>query len=72
MSRLVVSPNLSNVDEVYQWLVDAHAGLSETASLRLNARLILLLANHIGDPEVIQEAIVCAGSIQSARIRSCT
>jgi hypothetical protein len=72
VSRLVASPNLGNVDEVYQWLVDAHEGLSERASLRLNARLILLLANHIGDPEVIQEAIDCAVSIENARTSSCT
>ena len=62
MSALVVTPNLSQVDDVYQWLMDAHAGLGETDSLRLNARLIPLLANHIGDPQVIREAIARAAA----------
>jgi hypothetical protein len=57
MSKLILTPNLSAVDDVYQWLMDAHAGLSDAESMRLNARLILLLANFIGDPLVIREAI---------------
>jgi hypothetical protein len=72
MSRLILSPNLSEVDDVYESLVDAHVGLSEMASLRLSARLILLLANHIGDPDVIHEAVACAVSIEDARTSSCT
>ena len=72
MSALIVEPNLARVDEVYQWLVEAHAGLSETASLRLNARLVLLLANHIGDPQAVHEAIACATSIRDERTSSCT
>lgn len=67
MSALIVEPNLAGVDEVYQWLVDAHAGLSETDSMRLNARLVLLLANHIGDPQVIREAIDRAAAISDER-----
>lgn len=64
MSRLIVTPNLPDVDDIYQWLVDAHIGLSDTESMRLNARLILLLANTIGDPQVIREAIERATSIR--------
>lgn len=67
MSKLIVEPNLEPVDDIYQWLVDAHERLSETASLRLNARLVLLLANHIGDPTVIREAIDCASAIRDER-----
>ena len=67
MSTLIVEPNLAGVDDVYQWLVDAHAGLSETDSMRLNARLVLLLANHIGDPQVIREAIDRAAAIREER-----
>lgn len=67
MSALNVEPNLAGVDDVYQWLVDAHAGLNETDSMRLNARLVLLLANHIGDPPVIREAIARAASIRDER-----
>lgn len=71
MSVLIVEPNLARVDDVYEWLVDAHAGLSETDSMRLNARLVLLLANHIGDPQVIHEAIACAASIRDERTSPC-
>jgi hypothetical protein len=44
-------------DDFYQLLIDAHRGLSAEDSARLNARLILLLANHVGDLTVIREAI---------------
>ena len=67
MSRLILEPNLSGVDDVYQELVDAHAGLSEIESMRLNARLVLLLVNHIGDRQVIREAIERAGAIGDER-----
>ena len=67
MSKLIVEPNLEPVDDIYQWLVDAHEGLSETDSLRLSARLVLLLANHIGDPQVIREAIDRAAAIRDER-----
>lgn len=47
-------------DDVYAALIDAHRGLSDEASARLNARLVLLLANHIGDADVVTEAIAKA------------
>jgi hypothetical protein len=72
MSGLILEPNLASADDVYQWLVDAHAGLSESDSMRLNARLILLLANHVGDPRVIREAIACAASIRQEGSSPCT
>jgi hypothetical protein len=72
MSRLILDPNLPQVDDVYQWLVDAHAGRSESDSMRLNARLILLLANHIGDPQAIREAIACSAASGDERTRQCT
>ena len=71
MSKLILEPNLSQVDDIYQWLVEAHAGRSEADSMRLNARLILLLANHVGDPQVIREAIDCATSAPEG-ISQCT
>ncbi|MGF7171818.1 hypothetical protein FHS91_003520 [Sphingobium xanthum] len=59
MNKLPVTPNLSpsSVDDVYHWLVNAHEGLSDAESMRFNARLILLLVNAIGDPQLIREAI---------------
>ena len=47
-------------DDFYQLLIDAHRDLGDEQSLKLNARLILLLANHIGDLEVLREAIAAA------------
>lgn len=44
-------------DEFYEHLIEAHNGLSDEQSEALNARLILLLANHIGDLEVLREAL---------------
>jgi uncharacterized protein DUF2783 len=47
-------------DDFYQTLIDAHRDLTDEQSRLLNARLILLLANHIGDLRVLREAIVAA------------
>jgi Protein of unknown function (DUF2783) len=47
-------------DDFYEALIRAHEGLSEAQSHTLNARLVLILANHIGDPKVVQEAIALA------------
>ena len=44
-------------DDFYQLLIDTHRDLSDEQSARLNARLILLLANHIGDIAVLREAM---------------
>ena len=52
--------NLSRPDDVYNLLVDAHKGLSREQSEALNARLVLLLANHVGDESVLREAIEAA------------
>ena len=47
-------------DAFYETLMQAHEGLDESQSQLLNARLILLLANHIGDLEVLKQAIEAA------------
>jgi hypothetical protein len=52
--------NLGQPDEVYNALVDAHKGLSEEQCRAFDARLILLLVNHIGDDAVIREALTAA------------
>lgn len=54
-------------DDVYAALIEAHEGLSAEESARLNARLILIMINHIGDPEVISEALKVARSEVSSR-----
>jgi Protein of unknown function (DUF2783) len=47
-------------DDFYQMLIEGHQGLDDAASELMNARLVLLLANHIGDPRVLREAIAAA------------
>jgi hypothetical protein len=47
-------------DDFYEALIDAHRDLSDEQSERLNARLILLLSNHIGDIAVLKEALALA------------
>ncbi len=62
MAGLDLHLKIKDVDSAYQKLVDAHAGLSTAQSAALNARLILILLNHIGDESVIVEAIEAARS----------
>ncbi|MBX9613055.1 MAG: DUF2783 domain-containing protein [Burkholderiales bacterium] len=52
--------HLADADTFYEQLLDAHVGLSATESELLNARLILLLANQIGDARVLAECIAAA------------
>ncbi len=47
-------------DALYQVLVEAHRDLTAEQSRRLDSKLILLLANHIGDPAVIAAAVAAA------------
>jgi hypothetical protein len=54
---LNTQPNLANPDAFYAKLVELHADRSEEHSRLINASLILLLANHIGDGEVLEEAM---------------
>lgn len=57
---LNLAPNLTDPDGFYAALIDAHEGLSKEESAALNARLILILANHIGDPATLKAAISAA------------
>ncbi len=47
-------------DDFYQALIDTHRGLSDAQSALVNAKLILLLANHVGDMHVLREALTLA------------
>ena len=60
MPPLELAPNFTDPDAFYSALTDAHRERSEAESERVNARLILLLANHIGDQQVLQEALSIA------------
>lgn len=52
--------HFQDADGFYEQLLDAHAGLSREESELLNARLILLLANQVGDARVLAECIQAA------------
>lgn len=58
--KLVVDVNLDRGDDFYERLIDAHRGLSEEESRQLNARLVLILANQIGEFDVLAEALELA------------
>ncbi|WP_237213580.1 DUF2783 domain-containing protein [Falsiroseomonas oryziterrae] len=53
-------PRLADPDALFALLVEAHRGLDAEASRRLDARLVLVLANHIGDMDTLRQAIALA------------
>jgi len=53
-------PRLADPDALFALLVEAHRGLDAEASRRLDARLVLILANHIGDMETLRQAVALA------------
>lgn len=55
--KLVTAPNIADPDAFYEALLAAHRDLSDEESAALNARLVLLLANHVGDGSVLREAL---------------
>ena len=67
MAHLTTEPNLAAPDDFYERLIDMHRDLTESQSARVNAKLILLLANHIGDAEALDEAMrIARGDATSA------
>jgi hypothetical protein len=60
MSELILHRNLSDPDGFYADLMAAHDGLSKAESDALNARLVLILANHIGSRDVLNAALHAA------------
>ena len=57
---LITTPNLQAPDDFYAALIAAHDGLDADASQAFNARLVLLLANHVGSLDVLREALAAA------------
>ena len=55
--------NIQQPDDFYQALIDAHCGLTDEQSAALNARLVLLLANQIGDLNTLRQAITAARAL---------
>jgi hypothetical protein len=57
---LSTASNFARPDDAFRAIVEAHRGLTEEQSADLDAALVLILANHIGDIEVLREAIALA------------
>ncbi len=60
MPTLITTPNLRDPDGVFEALMNAHRDLDPITSRQLDAKLVLLLANHIGDPDIVKQAITFA------------
>lgn len=65
MAKLNTSPNIAHADDFYAALLALHEGKSVEESARINARLILVLANQIGDLDILLEALATAGQSAS-------
>lgn len=57
--HLNTANNIAEPDDFYEELIAVHDGLTDEQSMKLNAKLILILANHIGDRNVLSEALQC-------------
>ena len=57
---LILTTNIVVPDDLYAAFLATHDGLSSTESTALNARLILILANHVGDEQVLSQALRAA------------
>lgn len=58
--QLATHPNFADPDAAYRLIAQAHRDLSEAESAAFNARLVLILANHVGDMEVLKQALALA------------
>lgn len=56
MTPLETENRLSDPDGAYRLLIDAHRGLTDEESAALNTRLVLILANQVGDLEILRQA----------------
>jgi len=59
--QLTLSPNIADPDGFYQQLIDSQREMSEAEAELMNCKLILILANHIGDREALRQALAAAG-----------
>ena len=60
MSQLITQANLAHPDDFYSQLLAAHSDRDPATSAAINTRLILLLANHIGDHQILNQALAAA------------
>jgi hypothetical protein len=64
MAHLITASRFANPDAAYGALIAARRGLDSEASAEFDARLVLILANHIGDLNVLEEAIALAKAVK--------
>ena len=64
MGKLVTDLRFGDPDDAYVALLEARRGLTEAAAAALDTRLVLILANRIGDLDVLREAIALAKSVR--------
>jgi hypothetical protein len=57
---LSTQSNFPDPDAAYRMIVEAHRGLDDETSAALDAALVLILANHIGDLDLLSEAVALA------------
>ncbi|WP_037311304.1 DUF2783 domain-containing protein [Ruegeria halocynthiae] len=57
MADLILTPNIDDADDFFADLLATHEGLEKGESDALNARLVLVLANHIGNSDVLKQAL---------------
>lgn len=62
MTKLDTSARFADPDAAFRMIIEAYRGLSDDACADLNARLVLILANQVGDGEVLRESIALAKS----------
>ena len=60
MGTLNLEPNIACPDDFYEALIELHRDLTPEQSAKVNAKLVLLLANHVGDLDVLRQALDAA------------
>ena len=61
INKLRTEPGVAGPDDFYARLIELHEGLSSQESHKINAKVILMLANHIGDTDVLYEVLDYVG-----------
>lgn len=59
--KLELRPNIADPDGFYQELIDSQRDMTDAEAQMMNCRLILVLANHVGDREALRQALRVAG-----------
>jgi len=69
--KLITASRFANPDAAFVALVEARRGLTVEQSADLDARLVLILANHIGDADILAEAIALAKAGSETVLADC-